>query len=57
VSVGTRAASAVAALLAGATGSVPVVWHRPKAAGSGSSGTIIGGSAAPFFSVLRSRRD
>ena len=57
VNVGTRATAAVAALLAGATGSVPVVWHRPKTAGSGNSGAIIGGSAAPFFAVLRSRRD
>jgi len=56
-SVGSTSAAAVAALLAVASTEIPVVWHRPKAAGSGNWGPITGGSAWSSFGSLRSRRD
>ena len=54
---GVASTNAVTALLSGATTSSPLVWHRPIGAGSGSTGVVLGGAAAPFFGVLRSRRD
>jgi hypothetical protein len=41
---------------AGATGSEPVIWHRPTAGAGGNSALVTGISAAPTWSVLRSRR-
>src|SRR5262245_10964754 len=48
----------VAALMtAGSTASRPVIWHRPPPAGGlGIDAPVIGGSASPAWSVLRSRR-
>jgi hypothetical protein len=45
-----------AMLTAGATASSPVIWHRPTAGAGGTHGLITGVSAAPTWSVLRSRR-
>lgn len=54
---GTAALAAIVALLSTTSTEEPVIWHRPKAAGSGTSGTIVGGSAWSSFGSLRSRRD
>lgn len=58
-SVGSQTVSAVAALLSGSTSSKAVVWSRPGGDPhrAGSDGQIIGGTAAPFFGSIRSRRD
>lgn len=55
--VGTAVTAAGAALLAVAGGAVPVVWHRPGPNGPGSSASLVAAVGAPFFAVLRSRRD
>lgn len=55
--VGTAVGNALTALLAVTSTASPVVWHRPKAAGSGQVGIIVGGSAWSLFGSLRSRRD
>lgn len=57
VAVGTACVAAGTALLAGGGPAVPVVWHRPIAAGSGITFSITGATGAPFFAVIRSRRD
>lgn len=57
VAVGTQAASAVAALVAGAGAVIPLVWHRPKVGNPGTSGSILTGVSIPVFGTLRSRRD
>lgn len=56
---GTSAIAGGAALLTGATASVPVVWHRPHGSppGGGVHVPISGFQASPEFAVLRSRRD
>jgi len=41
---------------AGATASQAVIWHRPQGGTGGGSAPITGVSAAPAWSVLRSRR-
>jgi hypothetical protein len=43
-------------LNAGATASVPVIWHRPTGGAGGTHGAITGVSASPSWAVLRSRR-
>lgn len=63
-SVGVPSASYVSAvatsfgslLTAGATTSMPVVWHRPKAGAGGASSLVTSIGGAPSWSVLRSRR-
>lgn len=50
----TTAASTL--LAAGATASVPVVWHRPTDGAGGTHGVITGVATSPRWSVLRSRR-
>lgn len=54
---GTAASAAVTALLSITSTASPVIWHRPKAAGSGNYGLIVGGDAWSSFGSLRSRRD
>jgi hypothetical protein len=49
-------ASLATVLVAGATASAPVIWHRPTGGAGGSSPLITGVGAAPTWSVLRSRR-
>jgi hypothetical protein len=50
--------AAATLLAAGATASSLVVWHRPTpGVGGGASPAVTGVSAAPTWSVLRSRRD
>ena len=51
--VGTAGAS----LLTGSTSSVPVVWHRPHGAAAGVGVALSTVVCAPYFAVLRSRRD
>lgn len=43
-------------LVAGATLSAPVIWHRPTGGTGGTHGLITSVSASPDWSVLRSRR-
>lgn len=46
-------------MLTGTTSSVPVVWHRPLplGIGGGFATAVTGFTVAPYFAVLRSRRD
>lgn len=57
VAVGTAAAAAGAALLAVAGGALPLVWHRPGPNGPGTGVVLANATGAPYFAVLRSRRD
>lgn len=44
-------------LAAGATGSVPAVWHRPTTLAAGTHGVVTSFSTWDQYAVLRSRRD
>lgn len=43
-------------LVAGATTSMPVIWHRPSGAGAGASPLVTSFSASDTWALLRSRR-
>ena len=55
----TTMLTAATVMLTGSTGAIPEVWHRPKPAGSatGREFYVVNYTAAPYFAVLRSRRD
>ena len=46
-----------ATMLTGTTTAFPVVWSRPNLANVGASYQVTNYTAAPYFAVLRSRRD
>lgn len=52
----TLTTAAAGLLVAGATTSMPVVWHRPLLPGQGAAPLWSGVAASPNWSVLRSRR-
>lgn len=53
----TTLLAAATVTLTGSTAAVPVVWSRPKLARVGEMNAVVNFTAAPYFAVLRSRRD
>lgn len=55
----TTLLAAATAMLTGSTSAIPEVWHRPfpKGSGTGREFFVTNFTAAPYFAVLRSRRD
>lgn len=53
----TTLVSAATGMFTGSTTAVSVVWQRPKPTRPGAVWTISNFTAAPYFAILRSRRD